>query len=106
MRPRSTSASPLSTPAQSQRMGWCSRFAARTRRASVVSTQRRHRAAIDLEALGRRLEALGSARRAGGVLVVDVEGRRITIFADGRALIRGVNSEAEARTVYAKYVGI
>ncbi|TLZ81498.1 MAG: thiazole biosynthesis adenylyltransferase ThiF [Methanobacteriota archaeon] len=72
----------------------------------TISLDPVHRGAIDLEALARRLEALGSARRAGGVLVVDVEGRRLTIFPDGRALIRGVNSEAEARTVYAKYVGI
>ena len=61
---------------------------------------------IDLDGLGRRLEALGSARRAGGVLLVDVEGRRLTVFADGRALIRGVKDETEARAVYAKYVGI
>src|SRR5439155_6095107 len=72
----------------------------------TISLDPVHRGAIDLEALARRLETLGSARRAGGVLVVDVEGRRLTIFPDGRALIRGVNSEAEARTVYAKYVGI
>ena len=72
----------------------------------TISLDPVHRGAIDLEALARRLETLGSAHRAGGVLVVDVEGRHITIFPDGRALIRGVNSEAEARTVYAKYVGI
>lgn len=60
---------------------------------------------IDLDGLGRRLEKLGTVRRAGSVLMAEVEGRRLTVFADGRALIRGVKDEAEARSVYAKYVG-
>ena len=30
----------------------------------------------------------------------------MTIFADGRALVKGVRDEAEAKGVYAKYVGI
>src|SRR5947199_10707574 len=72
----------------------------------TISLDPIHSGPIDLYGLGRRLEALGSARRAGGVLLVDVEGRRLTVFADGRALIRGVKDETEARAVYAKYVGI
>jgi adenylyltransferase/sulfurtransferase len=52
------------------------------------------------------LEGLGNARRAGGVLVAEVEGRRLTVFPDGRALIRGVRDESEARAVYAKYIGM
>jgi len=72
----------------------------------TISLDPIHTGAIDLERLGRRLEPLGTARRAGGVLVADVEGRRLTIFSDGRALIRGVKDEAEARAVYAKYVGV
>ncbi len=60
---------------------------------------------IDLDGLGRRLGTLGTVRRAGSVLVAEVEGRRLTVFADGRVLIRGVKDEAEARSVYAKYVG-
>ena len=59
-----------------------------------------------MEAVANRLAVLGSTRRAGGVLVAEVEGHRLTIFPDGRALIRGVKDEAEARGVYAKYVGI
>jgi adenylyltransferase/sulfurtransferase len=43
--------------------------------------------------------------RAGSVLVADVEGQHITLFPDGRALIRGVNDAASARAVYARYVG-
>ncbi len=62
-------------------------------------------APVDLEALSGRLGRLGTVRRAGGVLVADVEGHHLTIFSDGRALIRGVADETKARSVYAKYVG-
>ncbi len=61
---------------------------------------------IDLGVLGQRLEKIGSVRTMPTLLVADVEGHRLTVFPDGRALIRGVSSEAAARTAYAKYVGI
>ncbi len=72
----------------------------------TISLDPLHRGTIDLDGLASRLRGLGTARRAGGVLVADVEGRRLTVFPDGRALIRGVKDESEARSVYAKYVGI
>ena len=72
----------------------------------TISIDPVHRGPVDLDALGTRLGRLGAARRAGSVLLVDVEGHRVTVFADGRALIRGVADEAEARTIYAKYVGV
>jgi adenylyltransferase/sulfurtransferase len=71
----------------------------------TVSLDPLRRGGVDLDAIGRRLKKLGTVRRAGGVLVVDVEGRHLTLFPDGRALIRGVADEAAARAVYAKYVG-
>lgn len=72
----------------------------------TISLDPIHRGAVDLDGLAQRLATLGHARRAGGVLVADIEGRRLTVFPDGRALIRGVDDETEARAVYAKYVGI
>ena len=72
----------------------------------TISLDPVHRGPIDLEGLANRLGTLGTVKRAGSVLVADAEGRRLTIFADGRALIRGVKDETEARSVYAKYVGI
>src|SRR5207302_11004120 len=72
----------------------------------TISLDPIHTGAIPLERLARRLEPLGTARRAGSVLFADVEGRRLTIFPDGRALIRGVKDETEARAVYAQYVGV
>ena len=72
----------------------------------TISLDPVYRGTIDMKALASRLETLGSARRAGDVLVAEVEGHRLTVFPDGRALIRGVKDETEARAVYAKYVGI
>lgn len=72
----------------------------------TVSLDPLRRGPVDLEALGRRLRNLGAATRAGTVLVADVEGHHLTVFADGRALLRGVAGEAEARAVYAKYIGV
>ncbi len=63
------------------------------------------RAPVDLAALSRRLGRLGTVHKLGSVLVADVEGHHITVFSDGRALLRGVPDEAKARSVYAKYVG-
>jgi adenylyltransferase/sulfurtransferase len=72
----------------------------------TISLDPNHEDLIDLDGLRIRLEGLGQARRAAGVLVADVEGRRLTVFPDGRALIRGVRNESEARAVYAKYIGV
>src|SRR3989449_9764525 len=62
----------------------------------TISLDPVHRGAIDLEALARRLETLGSARQAGGVVGGGGAGRYITIFPDGPALIPGVNTEGDA----------
>ena len=48
---------------------------------------------------------LGSVRLGASVLRFDVEGRLITIFPDGRAIIRGTDDPAVARSLYARYVG-
>lgn len=71
----------------------------------TISIDPRQREPVDLDALGRRLRRVGRVRRAGSVLIVDAEGHHLTVFRDGRALIRGVKDEGRARAVYAKYVG-
>jgi hypothetical protein len=71
----------------------------------TVSLDPLHRGRVDLEGISRRLAMLGTVRNVGSVLVADVEGHHVTLFPDGRALIRGVKDEAAARAVYAKYVG-
>ena len=39
------------------------------------------------------------------LLRFEVEGRQITVFADGRAIIKGTNEPEVARTLYARYIG-
>lgn len=60
---------------------------------------------IDLDALAGRLESVARVRRAGTIVVAEVDGYTITVFRDGRALIRGTGDDAMARSVYARYVG-
>ena len=71
----------------------------------TVSLDPLRRDPVDLDAVDRRLRKLGAVRRSGSVLVADVEGHHITLFPDGRALIRGVRDASGARAVYAKFVG-
>lgn len=71
----------------------------------TVSIDPLRRDTVDLDGLESRLRAVGSVRRLGSVLLFEGEGLRITIFPDGRALIRGVQDPDRAKSVYAKYVG-
>ena len=60
---------------------------------------------LDLAALEDRLAAVGPTRRNAFLVELDVEGRTVTVFADGRAIIKGVSDLTLARTLYARYVG-
>src|SRR5688572_17650396 len=62
-------------------------------------------AGIDLAALERRLSGVGRVSRNDYLLRLDADGFEVTVFPDGRAIIRGTDDPARARTVYAKYVG-
>jgi len=39
------------------------------------------------------------------LMTLQVQEREIVIFPTGRAIIKGTTDEAEARTLYARYVG-
>ncbi len=60
---------------------------------------------VDLAALAARLAAVGTVRRNAFLLEVDVEGTRLVLFPDGRAIIQGTDDPAAARVLYARYVG-
>jgi len=64
-----------------------------------------HTGTVDVAAIGERLMKLGTVRRAGSVLVFETEGVALTLFPDGRALIRGTDDPDRAKALYAKYVG-
>ncbi|HUI78583.1 MAG TPA: ThiF family adenylyltransferase [Bryobacteraceae bacterium] len=61
--------------------------------------------AIDLEELGRRLGALGDVRANEFALRFRTAPYEMTIFSDGRAIIKGTADPGVARSLYARYVG-
>lgn len=62
---------------------------------------------IDLGELGRRVTgATGNAvRRNEYLLKFEVEPYEMTVFADGRVIVKGTQNPAVARSLYAKFVG-
>lgn len=60
---------------------------------------------IDLDALKERLSPLGAVRGNGYLVQFSAEGREITVFPDGRAIIKGTEDPASARSLYARYIG-
>lgn len=60
---------------------------------------------IDLPALRAKLAQLAPVAGNPYLLRIEYEGHDVTVFADGRAIIGGVESEAEARSVWARLSG-
>ncbi|MCS7179170.1 MAG: ThiF family adenylyltransferase [Anaerolineae bacterium] len=60
---------------------------------------------IPLERLADRLGKVGEVFRNDYLLRARVAPYELTVFADGRVLVKGAADEAEARGIYAKYVG-
>jgi adenylyltransferase/sulfurtransferase len=73
-------------------------------RDSVQIHERRRQ--LDLHALGGRLAAGGGEVRQNEFLLrLRVPPYELTVFADGRAVIKGTRDPAVARSLYARYVG-
>jgi molybdopterin/thiamine biosynthesis adenylyltransferase len=60
---------------------------------------------VDLAVLADKLGLVGSVTQNPFLVRVAVDGFLITVFADGRAIVGGIEDEVTARTVLAKYVG-
>lgn len=60
---------------------------------------------VSLEGIAEKLAAVGRITRNRYLLRLNVDKYLITLFPDGRAIIGGTDDIAEARTVYAKYIG-
>jgi len=63
------------------------------------------RESIELATLAQKLEGVGRVSCNRFLLRFEVDGYVITVFPDGRAIIGGTDDIAEARTLYAKYIG-
>lgn len=60
---------------------------------------------VDLSSLAARLEGLGHVRANEFALRFDDHVHEITVFADGRAIIKGTTDVSKARAVYSRYLG-
>jgi adenylyltransferase/sulfurtransferase len=72
---------------------------------NAVQLTRSEVATVDLEQLEQRLRGVGIVTRNPYLLRLKVERFEITVFPDGRAIVAGTDDPANARTVYAKYIG-
>jgi adenylyltransferase/sulfurtransferase len=60
---------------------------------------------VDLELLAERLAEVGAVSVNDYLLRLDVEGVQLTIFGDGRTIVKGTDDAVQARALYARYVG-
>jgi adenylyltransferase/sulfurtransferase len=60
---------------------------------------------IDLGQLATQLSPHGKVTQNPFLLRLALEDKTITVFPDGRALIEGTKQAAEARSLYARYIG-
>ena len=61
--------------------------------------------ALKLEEVAKRLRKLGSVRVNPFLLRAKLDGRELVLFKDGRAIVHGTVDPAEARSLYARFVG-
>ena len=60
---------------------------------------------IDLQELGRKLQPLGEIRISEFAMRALLPPYELTVFADGRTIVKGTTDIGVARSVYARYVG-
>ena len=59
----------------------------------------------DLAALDRRLSRVARVRRSEHLLSAEVEDVSLTVFSDGRCVVRGTGDLLRARSLYERYIG-
>ena len=71
----------------------------------AVQVSPRPALSLDLETLARRLASVGPVEANEYLVRLDVDDKQMTIFADGRAIVKGTDNPTLARSLYARYVG-
>jgi adenylyltransferase/sulfurtransferase len=61
---------------------------------------------VDLAELARRLAPLAAVRSNDFAVRASIDPSELTVFPDGRAIIKGTTDPAIARSIYARYVGM
>ncbi len=72
---------------------------------NAVQIASRRAEPLDFAEMAGRLRPLGEVRFNNYMLRFVVEGHEFTVFPDGRAIIKGTNDIAKARTLYAQFIG-
>jgi adenylyltransferase/sulfurtransferase len=70
-----------------------------------VQVARSGRERPDFDALEERLARVARVRRSPQLLNADLDDVSLTIFSDGRCVVRGTEDPARARSLYDRYVG-
>lgn len=70
----------------------------------AVQIHHRNSRSLDLGLLKTRLERFGAVRANSFLLKFSYDGYELTIFPDGRAIVKGTHDPAVARSFYAKYI--
>jgi adenylyltransferase/sulfurtransferase len=60
---------------------------------------------LDLAALASRLQPLGTVRANEFALRFETPPYLLTVFADGRVIVKGTTEPGVARSLYARYIG-
>lgn len=72
---------------------------------NAVQTSPAREMALDFEVLAPSLARLGRVENNGYLLVFIIDGYEMTIFPNGRAIIKGNTDTKVARSVYSRYIG-
>ncbi len=61
---------------------------------------------LDLGSLAERLSDVGLVSANEYLLRLEAEGAQLTVFSDGRTIVKGTSDPARARALFARYVGL
>jgi molybdopterin-synthase adenylyltransferase len=70
-----------------------------------VQIRRRDGTRIDLDELAQKLEPIGRLEKNRFLMRAEIEGYKLTVFADGRAIVQGTYDLAVAKSLYSRYIG-
>lgn len=72
----------------------------------AVQVNVRGEATVSFSALAGRLKSVGRVTFNDYLLRVKVDSYELTVFPDGRTIVKGTTDESLAKTLYAKYIGL
>ncbi len=95
----------LEAEESSQGTSLCGRNAVQVRPPRHASSGDSNGTRLDLAGLAARLQEVGEVSHNEFLLRLRVDGYELTLFPDARAIIKGTDNPALARSLYARYIG-